>query len=253
MKNTSIVLVLFLIFANTAFANVTLPNLFSDNMVLQRNAEVKIWGWANPKEEVKITPSWNNQEYKVIANSHAFWTISIPTPKEGGPFTILLKGYNEIALRNILVGEVWLCSGQSNMEMNANWGITDGENEALKATYPTIRFFSVEKASAETPQNNLLGKWEECSPETMKKNSAIAYFFAQQITENLKDVPIGMIVSAWGATAAEVWMPANVVLNDQELVKASKRTNPNEYCPIEPGSTFNSMINPLIGFKIAWR
>jgi len=220
-------------------------------MVLQRNAEVKIWGWANPKEEVKITPSWNNQEYKVIANSHAFWTISIPTPKEAGPFIILLKGYNQITLRNILVGEVWLCSGQSNMEMNANWGIKDGEKEALLATYPTIRFFSVEKSSAETPQNNLLGKWEECTPETMKKNSAIAYFFAQKITNNLKDVPIGMIVSAWGATAAEVWMPANVVLNDPELIKASRRANPNEYCPIEPGSTFNSMINPLIGFKIA--
>ena len=251
MKNNLIASILFLIFLNTAFANITLPNVFSDNMVLQRNTEITIWGRANPKEEVKITPSWNNQEYKVVANNHAYWTISIPTPKEGGPFTISLKGYNEITLKNILIGEVWLCSGQSNMEMNANWGIKNGEEEAKKAINSNIRFFSVEKASAETPQNNLSGNWVECSPETMKKNSAVAYFFAQRITEELRNVPIGMIISAWGATPAEVWIPENVIQNNKELLEASKKLNPNEYSPIEVARTYNSMINPLIGFKIA--
>jgi sialate O-acetylesterase len=251
MKNNIIAFILFLTFYNAAFANVTLPNMFSDNMVLQRNSEVTLWGWANPKEEVKITPSWNNQEYKVVASNQAYWTISIPTPKEGGPYTILLKGYNEISLKNILIGEVWLCSGQSNMEMNANWGIKNGEEEAKKAINSSIRFFSVEKASAETPQNNLSGNWVECSPETMKKNSAVAYFFAQRITEDLKNVPIGMIVSAWGATPAEVWIPENVIQNNQELLEASKKLNPNEYSPIEVARTYNSMIHPLVGFKIA--
>jgi len=229
MKNNLIAFVLFLTFYNSAFANITLPNVFSDNMVLQRNSEVTFWGWANPKEEVVITLSWNNLEYKVIANNHAFWTISIPTPKEGGPFTISFKGYNQITLRNILIGEVWLCSGQSNMEMNANWGIKNGEEEAKKAINSNIHFFSVEKASAETLQNNLSGNWVECSPETMKKNSAVAYFFAQRITEDLKNVPIGMIVSAWGATPAEVWIPENVIQNNQELLEASKKLNPNDY------------------------
>lgn len=251
MKNNLIAFVLFLTFYNSAFANITLPNVFSDNMVLQRNTEITIWGWANPKEEVKITPSWNNQEYKVVANNHAYWTISIPTPKEGGPYTIFLKGYNEISLKNILIGEVWLCSGQSNMEMNANWGIKNGEEEAKKAINSNIRFFSVEKASAETPQNNLSGNWVECSTETMKKNSAVAYFFAQRITEDLRNVPIGMIISAWGATPAEVWIPENVIQNNKELLEASKKLNPNEYSPIEVARTYNSMINPLIGFKIA--
>ena len=251
MKNNIVVFVLFLTFYNTAFANVTLPSVFSDNMVLQRNTNVTFWGWANPKEEIKITPSWNNQEYKIVANNRAYWTITIPTPKEGGPFTISLKGYNEITLKNILIGEVWLCSGQSNMEMNASWGILNGEVEAQKAANSNIRFFSVEKAAAETPQNNLSGIWVECSPETMKKNSAIAYFFAQRITKDLKNVPIGMIISAWGATPAEVWIPENVIQNNQELLDASKKINPNEYSPIEPARTFNSMINPLIGFKIA--
>ncbi len=251
MKNNFIKFLFFLLFSNSIMANVTLPNVFSDNMVLERNTEVAIWGWANPKEEVVITPSWNHQTYKIIASNQAKWEINIPTPKEGGPYTIVIKGYNEITLKNILIGEVWLCSGQSNMEMNASWGIKNGEEEAKKATNSNIHFFAVEKISAETPQNNLSGNWAECSPETMKKNSAIAYFFAQRISEDLKNVPIGMIVSAWGATPAEVWIPENVIQNNPELLNASKKINPNEYCPIEPARTFNSMINPLIGFKIA--
>ena len=106
MKNNLIAFVVFLSLFNTAFANVTLPNVFSDNMVLQRNTEVTIWGWANPQEEVVITPSWNNQTYKIKASNQAKWEINIPTPKEGGPFTISIKGYNEIVLKNILIGEV---------------------------------------------------------------------------------------------------------------------------------------------------
>lgn len=250
MKNNLIILFL-LTMANTAMANIILPNFFSDGMVLQRNSEVKIWGCGNPKEEIKIIPSWNNQEYKAVVDNNANWSLSIPTPKEGGPFTIRLKGYNEITLKNILIGEVWLCSGQSNMEMNANWGIKNGEEEALKATNSNIRFFSVEKASAETLQNNLSGNWVECSPETMKKNSAVAYFFAQRITEDLKNVPIGMIVSAWGATSAEVWMPKEVIVNNQELLEASKKIGSNEYCPLGLAKTFNTMINPLTAYKIA--
>lgn len=250
MKN-NLVLIFFITITNTVMANITLPTIFSDNMVLQRNSEVKIWGWANPKEEVKMTPSWDNKEYKIVADSNANWSILIPTPKEGGPFTITLKGYNEITLKNILIGEVWLCSGQSNMEMNAGWGIKNGEEEAQKATNSNLRFFAVEKASADTPQNNLLGNWVECSPETMKKNSAVAYFFANRIKEDLKNVPVGMIVSAWGATSAEVWMPKNVIEADKELLEAAKKISPNEYCPVGPAKTFNAMIQPLIGYKIA--
>lgn len=249
MKNKLFILIV--IVSNSIMANITLPNIFSDNMVLQRNSEVKIWGWANPKEEVKITPSWNNQEYKIIANNQAYWELKIPTPKEGGPFTIVFKGYNEFSLKNILIGEVWLCSGQSNMEMNANWGILNGDEEAKKATNSTIRFFAVAKASADSPQNNLSGNWVNCSPEIMRNNSAVAYFFANRITEELTNVPIGIIVSAWGATSAEVWMPETVFQNNQEILEASKKINPNEYCPVGLAKTFNTMIHPLIGYKIA--
>lgn len=241
---------LFILFSKLAMANISLPNFFSDNMVLQRNSSIKIWGWANPKEEIRITPSWDNQDYKTIANNEANWEVVIPTPKEGGPYSITFKGYNQITLKNILIGEVWLCSGQSNMEMNANWGINDGEKEAAKATNTNIRFFSVEKSSSESPQQNLLGSWEICSPEVMKKNSAVAYFFANRIKEELKNVPIGLMIAAWGATSAEVWMPKNVFDNDSQLFEASKKINPNEYCPVGNAKTFNTMINPLVGYKI---
>lgn len=232
-------------------ANITLPTIFSDNMVLQRNSEVKFWGWASPKEEVIITPSWNNQEYKITADSNAYWEIKIPTQKEGGPFSILFTGYNKVFLKNILIGEVWLCSGQSNMEMTASWGIDNGDEEVKNATNSTIRFFTVPKLTATTPQNNLSGNWVECSPETMKNFSAVGYFFAKRLQEDLKSVPIGLISSNWGGTTAEVWMPETVFKKEPELLKATADYKPNEYCPVAPSQVFNAMINPLVGFKIA--
>lgn len=219
-------------------------------MVLQRNSTITIWGWGNPKETIKITTSWDSKEYETTTNNTANWNIAIPTPKEGGPYTITLQGYNTITLKNILIGEVWLCSGQSNMEMNASWGITNGEEEIQKANHPNIRFFNVAKSAADYPQQNLLGNWAECTPETMKYNSAVAYFFANRITEELKNVPIGLIISAWGATSAEVWMPKSVFESNAELLEAAKKINPNEYCPVGPAKTFDAMIYPLVGYKI---
>jgi sialate O-acetylesterase len=250
MKNKLIVFVLFLIFSNTASANVTLPNIFSDNMVLQRNSEVTFWGFANPQEEVVITPSWNNETYKIKASNQAKWEIVIPTPKEGGPYTISIKGYNEIVLKNILIGEVWICSGQSNMEMNASWGIENGDEAVKNATNPNIRFFLVPKLTAETPQNNISGTWTECSPETMKYFSAVGYFFGKRLQEELKNVPIGLISSNWGGTPAEIWMPEEVIQNDNVLLEAAKTRKEETYGPNQPGRAFNAMIYPLAKFKI---
>ena len=251
MKNNAIVFILFLIFSNTASANVTLPNIFSDNMVLQRNSEVTIWGFANPQEEVVITPSWNKEIYKIKASNQAKWEIVIPTPKEGGPYTITIKGYNEIVLKNILIGEVWICSGQSNMEMNASWGIENGDEAVKNAVNPNIRLFLVPKLTATTPQNNISGTWTECSPETMKYFSAVGYFFGKRLQEELKDVPIGLISSNWGGTPAEIWMPEEVIQNDPVLLEAAKTRKEESYGPNQPGRAFNAMIYPLTKFKIA--
>ena len=250
MKN-NIFKFVFSLISGTMMANVSLPNIFGDNMVLQRNSEVKIWGWGNPKEEIKLVSSWNNQEYKVTANNQAQWELKIKTPEAGGPYTISIKGYNEVVLKNILIGEVWVCSGQSNMEMSVSWGIENGEEEAKNATNPNIRFFTVPKLTATTPQNNLLGNWTESTPETMKYFSAVGYFFAKRLREDLKNVPIGLISSNWGGTPAEIWMPEEVVQNDAVLLENAKKLNEQEYGPRQPGRAFNAMIYPFAGFKIA--
>lgn len=251
MKNNVIFSVLLLLFSYSAFANVTLPNVFSDHMVLQRNADVTFWGFANPEEEVVITPSWNNQSYKIKTNNQAKWEIKIPTPKEGGPYSILIKGYNEILLKNILIGEVWICSGQSNMEMNASWGIINGDEAVKNATNPNIRFFNVPKLTATKPQNNLSGIWTECTPETMKYFSAVAYFFAKGLQEDLKNVPIGLISSNWGGTPAEIWTPEEVIQNNPVLLETAKTRKQESYGPNQPGRAFNAMIYPLTQYKIA--
>lgn len=112
-----------------------------------------------------------------------------------GSFMISIKGYNEIVLKNILIGEVWICSGQSNMEMSASWGIENGDEEVKKAMNSNIRFFMIPKLTATSPQNDVLGNWTECTPETMKYFSATGYFFAKRLQEQLKNVPIGLIGS----------------------------------------------------------
>jgi sialate O-acetylesterase len=250
MKN-NLLFVFFLMICVSVKANITLPNIFGDNMVLQRNSEVKIWGWANPKEEIKLVSGWNNQEYKTVANNQAKWELTIKTPEAGGPYTISIKGYNEVVLKNILIGEVWLCSGQSNMEMSASWGIENGDEEVKNAANSNIRFFTVSKSTALTPQNNVLGNWVESTPETMKYFSAVGYFFAKRLREDLKNVPIGLISSNWGGTPAEIWMPEEVVQNDPVLLENAKKLNEQEYGPHQPGRAYNAMIAPITGFKIA--
>lgn len=237
--------------SSSVLANVTLPNIFGDNMVLQRNSEVKIWGWANPKEEIKLVSSWNNQEYKTVASNQAKWELTIKTPEAGGPYTISIKGYTEVILKNILIGEVWICSGQSNMEMSASWGIENGDEEVKNAANPNIRFFTVSKSTATSPQNNVLGNWVESTPETMKYFSAVGYFFAKRLREDLKNVPIGLISSNWGGTPAEIWMPEEVIQNDPILLENAKKLNEQEYGPHQPGRAYNAMIAPIVGFKIA--
>tara|TARA_R110001583_G_scaffold335_3_gene3033 strand:+ start:6798 stop:8171 length:1374 start_codon:yes stop_codon:yes gene_type:complete len=236
---------------NVSFANVTLPAFFSDHMVLQQNDDVKFWGWASPNEEVVIKPSWSETVYKIKANNQAYWGLKVKTPNAGGPYIVKINGYNEIILKDVLIGEVWLCSGQSNMEMSAAWGIKNGEKEVKNANNPTIRFFTIAKTSATSPQNDLHGDWEVCTPETMKKSSAVAYYFAQRLQEDLKDVPIGLIVSSWGGTPTEIWIPKEVIEGDEILIEGANKLQPVEWGPTEPASAYNSMIHPLIGYCIA--
>lgn len=244
-------LVLFLLIAKSALANVVLPSVFSDHMVLQQQDEVKFWGWANPNEKITISPSWTDETYTTKTSNQALWGLTFKTPEYGGPYTISIKGYNEIVLQDVLIGEVWLCSGQSNMEMSASWGIDNGDMEMAQADHPNIRFFTVPKISAKTPQNDLPAHWEICTPETMEHSSAVAYFFAKKLQETLKEVPVGLMVSAWGGTPAEIWMPKETIEKDPVLTEAANKLTPVEWSPTEPARAYNAMIHPLVDYTIA--
>ena len=189
----------------SSYAGVSLPSYFADHMVLQQKAKMKFWGWANPTEPITIITSWDNANYQVSTDNTTHWEVYFMTPEAGGPYTISIKGDNEIVLKDILIGEVWLCSGQSNMEWTASAGI-DGAQEAIKnANYPNIRFFSASKQVSNFPKEDLKGNWQVCSPETMQYFSAVGYFFGKKVYENI-NVPIGLVHSSWGGSYAESWM-----------------------------------------------
>lgn len=250
MKRTIIFLCCLLPVA-PAFANVSLPGIFSNNMVLQQKSSVKFWGWAKPRENIKLVASWNRDTLSVTADNQSHWEIILPTPEAGGPFEILVQGYNTITLDNVLVGEVWLCSGQSNMEWKPTSGITNAVEALTSANYPEIRFFTVEHRTAVDPQIDLSSSgWSVCTPETMKDFSAVAYFFAQRIFEET-GTPVGLINSSWGGTPAEAWTPETVYQEKDLLAKSAAKLDEVPWGPVEPGRIFNAMIAPIAKFNIA--
>jgi hypothetical protein len=182
-------------------AAVRLPSLFSDHMVLQRDGAVPVWGWADPGETVTVSIAGQRQSTQAAADGT--WSLKLDKLAADGPQTMTVKGSNEITVRDVLVGEVWLASGQSNMQMQVN-GVNNAKGEIAKATFPEIRMFSVERKTAETPQAECGGKWEICSPETVARFSATAYFFGRDLHQNLK-VPVGLINASWGGTPIEGW------------------------------------------------
>lgn len=246
----SIISLFSLLLTNLLLANINLPAIFTDNMVLQRNAEIVIWGNANPKEEITLKADFLDKEYKTVTGNDAVFKFTIPTGKEGGPYTITLKGYNEVKLKNVMLGEVWLISGQSNMEYTPAWGMKDADAEIAKANFPDIRFFTLPKLSSPYPQNNFFGSWVSCNPETMKNFSAIGYFFAKKIQENLNGVPVGIISSAWGGSAAELWAPEQVFRQNPRLADNYKKLGSSEYYPTQMSGAYNAMIFPLNPYKI---
>lgn len=232
-------------------AEITLPNIFSNNMVLQRESDVSLYGWARPNEEFSIYTSWDDATVQVKTGNDAKWKIQVGTPKAGGPYTIRFIGKeNKIVLSDILIGEVWLCSGQSNMEWSANSNIDNKEFEIKNADHPNIRLFTVEKRTADYPLDNVIGAWETCSPETMQDFSAVAYFFARKVQKEL-NIPIGLIDSSWGASCAEVWTPESVFEAYPELVTAHELIQPNQWVTIEKSTLYNAMIAPFTNFNIA--
>jgi sialate O-acetylesterase len=219
-------------------------------MVLQQNSEVAIWGWADASETVKIVASWNNLDtIKVKADNYARWSATLKTIGAGGPHTIKILGNQPTELRNVMLGEVWICSGQSNMEWSVNHKILNGEDEAAKANHPDIRIFHVQKIGAADPQTTCNAIWTICTPQTMRSTSAVGFFFARELQKKL-NVPVGIIVSAWGGTPIEVWIE-NSRIESNPVLNASKYKEKYEWWPGDPGALYNSMIYPLVPFGIA--
>jgi len=199
------VLALALFLAGQMFANVTLPKIFGDNMVLQRNKPIPVWGWADANE--KITIRFDHQIKSVSADRNGNWKITLDKELAGGPYKLVVKGKNTVTFSNILVGEVWICSGQSNMEMPIEgWGkVNNYEQEIAAAKYPQIRQIKIPNTINTKPQQDIeQGEWKVCSPNTAGDFTATGYFFARELYNQIK-IPIGLINTSWGGTHVETW------------------------------------------------
>jgi sialate O-acetylesterase len=249
-KRISFTLIILTFIVQVSTGNISLPEIFSDNMVLQQKSDVMIWGWAKTGEKVVLKADWLTDEISTTVDNQGKWSLTLKTPAAGGPYNIHLKGYNELTLKNVLIGEVWLCSGQSNMEWSAAMGINNAEEEIKNANYPEIRFFSVYHATSRYPQDHFTGEWTACTSESMRNFSVLAYLYARKLHEVL-GVPVGVINSSWGGTPAEAWMPEAIIQKDDYLRDAASQQKPVPWGPVEPGRIYNSMISPLVPFRIA--
>lgn len=199
---------------NVLSAQIKLPHIFGDNMVLQREKPITVWGWAKAKE--KVTIKFHDQTKTTVADKAGKWSVKLDAEKAGGPYTLIVSGKNSVTLTNILVGEVWICSGQSNME----WPVRMASNaaqEIAEANYPQIRHIKIPNVVASTPQADFAsGDWKVCSPETAGDFTAVGYFFAVKLAKEL-NVPVGLINTSWGGTHSETWTSREAFQNSDEF------------------------------------
>ena len=208
-----------------AAAEIKMNPLFTDNMVMQQKSDAPVWGKAAPGAKIKVTTSWNKKSYTTEADENGKWMVKVRTPKAGGPYsmTVTEDNNNPLKISNILIGEVWLCSGQSNMQMpvSGNWAKVNNHEQEVKdaAKYPKIRLISVERVTSSTPEDNFTtygNGWQVCAPENIAEFSATAYFFGREI--HLKrGVPVGLIHSSWGGTVIEAWMSKDALAGVKDL------------------------------------
>ena len=241
-------LIFFLLSYTSLWANIRVPAVIGSHMVLQQKSEVRIWGWCDVSEQVKLKANWDTSTYTTTGSTSAKWEIKISTPDAGGPYQIAIQGNNRIILDDVLIGEVWICSGQSNMEMSMGWGLPY-KDEAANATDKNIRFFNIPRTTADYPQDDARAEWVVCNPEDMKKFSAVAYFFGKSLRQNL-DVPVGLIEAAWGGTPAEAWTPIDAINSNSVVKEAAAKLSPVPWGPVVPAAIYNAMIYPVTKYSI---
>ncbi|MDO5309556.1 MAG: sialate O-acetylesterase [Planctomycetia bacterium] len=230
-----------------AYANVKLPSVFGDDMVLQRNVKTPIWGWAQPGEKILVEIA--SQSKTTIADENGQWRVNLSPTPAGGPYKLSIYGANHIAFNNVYFGEVWLCAGQANMSFTLKRS-TNGNKEAESATYPQLRVFTVPTQSADAPMNDCPAKWQKTSPQTAGNFSAIAYHFGRYLHEELQ-VAVGVIVLAWTGSTAEAWVdpielakfPELAPLVDPERIEKSPPSQ-------KAGALQYGMLDPICPYAI---
>ncbi|WP_348799812.1 sialate O-acetylesterase [Flavobacterium adhaerens] len=218
-----------------AVSQIKLPALVGDNMVLQQNTKVNLWGWAAPNEEIKIHLGWQKDLVETKADAKGNWKVKVATPEASDKsYSVTLEASNKITIHNVLLGEVWICSGQSNMffpvgKQEGTWknGVVNYEEEVKKANYPSIRLFTVATVASEKPLEDVRGNWKECSPESIKDFSAVAYFFGRDLQQKIK-TPIGLISTSWGGTKAEAWTSQKTLEENKNLLPILEETTQKE-------------------------
>jgi|SRR5665647_63220 len=247
-----IVIIFFLSLLTSAslFAEIKLPAIFCDNMVMQQQTDAAIWGKASKNSLVKVTTSWNKKSYTTYSANDGTWKLKVVTPKAGGPYEISLSDGKILKLKNVLIGEVWICSGQSNMEMPMkgyrNQPVLGSTEDITLSSNPNIRLFTVKRATNIEPIDNCVGDWKTCEPINVSEFSATAYYFGLMLQKVL-NVPVGLIDASWGGTRIEPWISESGIKNFDWVNLPEKK-------PIEnlsqqtPTVLFNAMINPIVGY-----
>ncbi|AOW10394.1 sialate O-acetylesterase [Flavobacterium gilvum] len=255
-KQVIIYLICFTFFGSTAFSAIKLPYLFSDNMVLQQQSNPLIWGWSTAGAQVSLVTSWNKKKIIVTADSKGKWKANVATPTAGGPFEIKIsEANNSITIKNVLIGEVWLCSGQSNMEMPMK-GFKDqpilGASDAIfNSDNDKIRLYTVPKAVQREAQDDS-GKatWNEAEPESVTNFSATAYFFGRLLYAKLK-VPIGLVCNSYGGTPVEGFMDEEALKPFPEITSFPSKTDTSQKINNKNASAvYNAMLYPFLGYTI---
>lgn len=203
-----------------ASADVKLPAVFGDNMVLQRGMAIPVWGWAGPGEQVSVRLG-DGAAATATADKDGNWRVNLPAREAGGPLQMKVEGKNTVTFGNVMIGDVWVCSGQSNMQFGLS-GVKDAPAEIAAASYPNIRLFTVPNTVALEPQKDTKGQWAACDSQTARNFSAVAYFFGRDLNKAL-DVPIGLIHTSWGGTPAESWISRAGLAAEPELATFIQR------------------------------